>query len=82
MRANLMTGGGDREHDIRPVLCEPPKNEERAARSVPFETGQQGVDAAPDPAGAGHPLIAPYDRLQRFDVKIFLDVHCKEVRGR
>jgi len=32
--------------------------------------------------GWDQPLVASYDRLQRFDLKVFLDVYGEEVRGR
>jgi len=74
-----MTGVGDREHNLGTVLREPSKNEEGSSGSAPLEAAEESIDAMRDPARTGQPLIPSYDRLQRFDLKIFLDVYSEEV---
>jgi hypothetical protein len=76
-----MTCVGDREHDLGTVFREPSKNEEGPLGSVPLEAAEEGIDAVRDPAGMGQPIIPSHDRLQCFDLKVFLDVYGEEVRG-
>jgi hypothetical protein len=64
------------------VLREPSKNEEGPSGSASLKAAEQRIDAVGDPARMGQPFVPSYDRFQRFDLKIFLDVYGKEVRGR
>src|ERR1700687_1845980 len=82
MRGDLVTRGGDGEHDFRMVLGDPSEHKESAARAVPIEPVEQRIDASRQPARARCPLLAREGRFQRLYLEIFLDVDCEEVRSR
>ena len=48
--SDFVPGCGDVPHNLRTVLRDPAQHEECAARAVSIESGEQGVDAAPEPA--------------------------------
>src|SRR4051812_19018344 len=81
MRRDLVTGCGDRADHLWPIFRQPTENEECPARSGARQCGEQQIDAARHSARMRKPLVARDDRLQGFDLKVFLYIYREEVFG-
>ena len=72
----------NRADDFGTMRRDPPEHEEGALRAMAFERLEELIDAATKPTRARDPFLARDGRLQRFYLKVFLDVDREEVRCR
>lgn len=79
VRSDLMPCLCDPSHEPWIVIGNPAKSEERAGRTVSREQVQQEIDARIDPTRIAAPVFARDDGLKSTDVKILLNVHCKDM---
>jgi len=79
VRRDLMPCLCDPSHEPWIVIGNPTKCEERTGRTVPREQVQQQVDARIDSTRIATPVFARNDGLKSTDVKILLNVHCKDM---
>lgn len=79
VRSDLMPCLCDPSHEPWIVIGDPSKSEERAGRTVSREQVQYEIDARIDSTRIATPVFARDDGLKCTDVKILLNVHCKDM---
>jgi hypothetical protein len=75
-----MARGRDVAHDLRVLIGDPPQDEEGASGTVPVEQLEDARHTTRNPALAVSPGLPRYDRVERRDLEVLLDIHGEVVR--